>query len=105
MKIPRFYYQDLINYTDDFLREIILWQKQEIEELQKFNTIKKEIILQSIENKFTIKEIDDIFQKQIEILKQKYNYKQFLSSKQGKLYGIMEELNKIRKIMGEKHGQ
>lgn len=101
MKMPRFYYMDLNNYTDEFLKEIILWQKQEIEELKEFTIIKRDIILESIENKFTMKEIDDIFQKQIEILKQKYNHRQFLSSKQGKLYGIMEELNKIRKILRE----
>ena len=34
MKKPRFYYMDLINYTDDFLREIIMWQKERIEELE-----------------------------------------------------------------------
>ena len=31
---PRFYYIDLNNYTDNFLAEIILWQKQKIEKLQ-----------------------------------------------------------------------
>lgn len=34
MDKPRFYYMDLENYTDDFLREIILWQKEEIERLE-----------------------------------------------------------------------
>lgn len=34
---PHFYCIDLNNYTDDFLREIILWQKQRIEELEKLN--------------------------------------------------------------------
>lgn len=31
MDKPRFYYMDLENYTDDFLREIILWQREELE--------------------------------------------------------------------------
>lgn len=34
MKKPRFYYQDLNNYTSEFLQEIILYQKQEIEFLE-----------------------------------------------------------------------
>lgn len=32
---PRFYMMDLKNYTDDFLREIIEWQNQKIELLEK----------------------------------------------------------------------
>ena len=102
MNKPHFYYLDVENYNDDFLREIITWQKWQIEELQKFNEIKKNTILEGIEDKITFDEIDKIFQKQISILKQKYNNKQFLSNKQGKLYGIMSELNKIRKIIMEK---
>ena len=31
---PRFYYGDLDNYTENFLKVIILWHKQEIERLQ-----------------------------------------------------------------------
>jgi len=31
---PRFYIMDLDNYTDDFLREIILWQNERIKELE-----------------------------------------------------------------------
>ena len=31
---PRFYYMDLNNYSEDFLKEIILWQKERIEELE-----------------------------------------------------------------------
>jgi len=34
-KKVRFYYQDLVAYTDDFLREIIWYQKELIEELGK----------------------------------------------------------------------
>jgi len=34
-KKVRFYYQDLVAYTDDFLREIIWYQKEKIEELGK----------------------------------------------------------------------
>jgi hypothetical protein len=34
-KKPHFYYMDLNNYNDDFLRKIILWQKDKIEELNK----------------------------------------------------------------------
>ena len=30
---PRFYYQDLNNYTTEFLQEIIEWQKEEIARL------------------------------------------------------------------------
>ncbi len=37
MERPRYYIQDLVNYTDDFLREIILWQEWKIEELGKIN--------------------------------------------------------------------
>ncbi len=32
MKQLKFYYQDLNNYTSEFLQEIILWQKEKIEE-------------------------------------------------------------------------
>ena len=35
IKKPHFYYMDLDNYNDDFLRKIILWQKDEIEKLEK----------------------------------------------------------------------
>lgn len=34
MTKPRFYYADLDNYNEDFLKEIILWQKEEIERLR-----------------------------------------------------------------------
>ena len=32
---PRFYYQDLDNYHEEFLKEIILWQRDKIEDLGK----------------------------------------------------------------------
>jgi len=35
MNKPRFYHSDLQNYTPEFLQEIILWQKEEIERLKK----------------------------------------------------------------------
>lgn len=31
---PRYYIQDLNNYTNEFLIEILLWQSQELKKLQ-----------------------------------------------------------------------
>ncbi len=39
----RFYYQDLVAYTDDFLREIIWYQKEKIEELGKLINKEEEL--------------------------------------------------------------
>jgi len=32
---PHFYIMDLDNYNEDFLKEIILWQKDRLEKLEK----------------------------------------------------------------------
>jgi hypothetical protein len=35
MERPKFYYQDLNNYTSEFLIEIILWHKEKIDNMNK----------------------------------------------------------------------
>ena len=68
IKKPHFYYMDLENYNDDFLIKIILWQKDEIEELNKkewykmfgIRKLKKRIMELNISNKALIVEINDL---------------------------------------------
>ncbi|MCK9429484.1 MAG: hypothetical protein M0R17_05730 [Candidatus Omnitrophica bacterium] len=59
IKKPRFYMSDLNNYTDDFLREIIIWQDKELKEKEKkWNQWINENSNFYLENKKRFKKLD-----------------------------------------------
>jgi len=93
MKKPNFYYMDLNNYTDEFLREIIILQKEELDEWKNLPKMIK------------VSDILTIIQKRIEILNIKIHQKSG-GKKCQKLYGIWQELinfyNEIAEMTGEK---
>jgi len=65
---PRFYYMDLNNYNGDFLIEIILWHKQEIERLERELEKEKGHKMKIIRSRIDIQERN---RKKIKELKQK----------------------------------
>lgn len=123
MKKPRFFYQDIDNYNEEFLKKIIYWQKEQLENtlnkhklLNNINEIYKDIYNFDEEAPVTRESLEEFITKLKDKIKESNDYliyqvkdieidlgKNFENDKLDYPDGVNDAINKILKLLGDNY--